>query len=85
MASKIGNPIYLKDVEYKVNMPVYFTQIATSEKHNDLLKATVAASQMLEQVANRVIEINDPMLVELLMKLGLIIGRPKPIDGFEDI
>jgi hypothetical protein len=76
MAHKIGEPIIVSTVEYKVHVPKMLAEIATSEKHGRLLQAIVATGGLLQQLAERSLEVNDPETLSILIHMGLL----HPID-----
>lgn len=84
MGQKIGNPTFVREII--LNVPQLLTEISMSEEHTKHIQAVQILSSMLDAIANRSIQLNDPILIDLLYKMKMIqINIPKKDTDFEDI
>ena len=58
--------------ETKLDFTTLITELMTSEEHIQHLKALHLLSGLLELIAQRGVELNDPILLKLLERLSLI-------------
>jgi len=73
MANKIGRvSINVMDLQYTVNVPKLLTVMATSEVQQQNLKAILITSDRLQDISERAIELQDPVLIEILSSMKLI-------------
>ncbi len=64
----------MNDMVFKVDMPRFLKEIAECSKSAPYPKAFTILSRVLEILAERAIEINDPALNIIMMHLGLYEG-----------
>lgn len=73
MGERIGtDSTFMVDVEFRLDVPQLLTTLCTEETHLKHLKALQIFSAMLDATANRVIEIHDPVLMDLFEKMKVI-------------
>lgn len=74
MAQKIGNepPHMVFQVELNLDVPKLLAILATSETHIKRVRAIQMLSVQLENISKKAIEINNPELTELLIKMKLL-------------
>lgn len=74
MAQKIGNgpPSFVRNIEFKLDVPTLLSVIATGEEHTKHVQAIQVFSALLDAVAKKAIDIKDPELLDLMFKMKLL-------------
>ena len=84
MGSKIGKPGFILNIEPNLNVPQLFAELLVSEEHTKHIRAIQIFEEMLNAVAVRAMKINDPVLIEKLTQMKVIVTTNQE-DHFEDI
>lgn len=75
MAQRIGNgtpTVIVDNMEYVVDGPALLTLLATSEKHQKKLSALHIFTQLLQAASQRAVQIQDPVLLDILARMKLV-------------
>lgn len=87
MGQKIGNPTFIVNAELRLNVPQLLAELSLSEEHTKHIQAIQILGGMLDAVANRAMQLNDPILIDCMNKMKLIqtVIPGEGDTGFEDI
>jgi len=87
MAERIGNqaPGFVLNIDMNLDVPRLLAVLATSEEHVKHVQAIEMLSTLLDAVARKAIEINNPELIDLMFKMKLITPVNNEGDNFNDI
>ncbi len=87
MAERIGKgpPAIVRNIEFSVDVPTLLNLMATGEEHVKHVQAIQIFSALLDAVAKKAIDINNPELTELMFKMKLLKVMNNEGDNFSDI
>ncbi|MCP4374010.1 MAG: hypothetical protein GY797_38785 [Deltaproteobacteria bacterium] len=74
MAQRIGGaPVeFVRHVEVNLNVPDLLTTLCVEEEHVKHAQAIQILGGILDAVARRAVELNDPQLTDLMFKMRLL-------------
>jgi len=70
-----------KTLKWSVDLPSLFTEIETSTEAPGIVVGLSVARNVLHQLARRAIELNDQVLLDDLIRIGVISKEPEGVEG----